>query len=106
LADETGLPIGVCHFPPGTSTWDKIEHRLFSCISQNWKGEPLLSYETIVQLIAATKTSPGLRVTCKLDKRSYRPGKVVTDKQMEEVQIKRNNFHGDWNYEITPRVKL
>jgi len=106
LADETGLPIRVCHFPPGTSKWNKIEHRLFSCISQNWKGEPLLSYETIVQLIAATKTSTGLRVTCKLDKRSYRPGKVVTDKQMEAVQIKRNNFHGDWNYEITPRVKL
>lgn len=106
LADETGIPIRVCHFPPGTSKWNKIEHRLFSCISQNWKGEPLLSYETIVQLIAATKTSTGLRVTCKLDKRSYRPGKVVTDKQMEALQIKRNTFHGDWNYEITPRVKL
>jgi hypothetical protein len=106
LADETGIPIRVCHFPPGTSKWNKIEHRLFSFISQNWKGEPLINYETIVQLIAATKTSTGLRVTCKLDKRSYRPGKVVTDKQMESIQIKRNKFHGDWNYEITPTVKL
>jgi hypothetical protein len=106
LANETGIPIRVCHFPPGTSKWNKIEHRLFSCISQNWKGEPLLSYETIVRLIAATKTSTGLRVTCKLDKRAYRPGKVVTDKQMESLQIKRNNFHGDWNYEITPKVAV
>ena len=106
LANETGIPIRVCHFPPGTSKWNKIEHRLFSCISQNWKGEPLISYETIVQLIAATKTSTGLRVTCKLDKRLYRPGKIVSDKQMESIQIKRNKFHGDWNYEITPNLKL
>jgi len=106
LADETGLPIWVCHFPPGTSKWNKIEHRLFSFISQNWKGEPLVNYETIVQLIAATKTSTGLRVTCKLDKRSYRPGKVVTDEQWESIRIQRNKFHGDWNYEILPRIKL
>jgi len=104
LADETGIPIRVCHFPPGTSKWNKIEHRLFSFISQNWKGEPLVSYETIVQLIAATKTSTGLRVTCKLDKRSYRPGLVVTDEQMKSIRIKRNKFHGDWNYEIFPRI--
>lgn len=106
LADETGIPIRVCHFPPGTSKWNKIEHRLFSCISQNWKGEPLVSYETIVKLIAATKTSTGLRVTCKLDKRSYRPGKIVTDEQFESINIKRNEFHGDWNYEIKPNIKL
>lgn len=103
LADETQLPISVCHFPPGTSKWNKIEHRLFSFISQNWKGEPLVSYETIVQLIAGTKTSTGLKVTCKLDKRKYKPGKTVTDEQMESIKIKRNKFHGDWNYEILPR---
>lgn len=103
LANETGMPIGVCHFPPGTSKWNKIEHRLFSFISQNWKGEPLINYQTIVQLIAATKTSTGLSVTCKLDRRRYHPGKVVSDEQMGSIQIKRNEFHGDWNYEILPR---
>lgn len=103
LADETRIPISVCHFPPGTSKWNKIEHRLFSFISQNWKGEPLISYETIVKLIAATKTSTGLMVTCKFDKRIYRPGKVVTDEQMRTIRIKRNKFHSDWNYEILPR---
>lgn len=106
LADETGMPIGVSHFPPGTSKWNKIEHRLFSFISQNWKGEPLLNYETIVQLIAGTKTSTGLRVTCKLDKRSYRPGKIVTDEQFKSIKLKKNKFHGDWNYEILPKIKL
>lgn len=103
LANETGMPIGVCHFPPGTSKWNKIEHRLFSFISQNWKGEPLINYQTIVQLIAATKTSAGLSVTCKLDRRRYHPGKVVSDEQMRSIQIKRNEFHGDWNYEILPK---
>lgn len=102
LANETGIPISLCHFPPGTSKWNKIEHRLFSFISQNWKGEPLISYETIVKLIAATKTTTGLRVSCKLDKRIYRPGKIVTDEQMKSIKIKRNKFHGDWNYEILP----
>ena len=106
LADETGMPIGVSHFPPGTSKWNKIEHRLFSFISQNWKGEPLINYETIVQLIAATKTSTGLSVTCKLDKRSYKSGKVVTDEKFKSISLKKNKFHGDWNYEILPRIKL
>lgn len=106
LADETGMPISVSHFPPGTSKWNKIEHRLFSFISQNWKGEPLINYETIVQLIAATKTSTGLHVTCKLDKRSYKPGKIVTDEQFKSIRLKKNKFHGDWNYEIFPRNKL
>jgi len=104
LADETKMPIMVSHFPPGTSKWNKVEHRFFSFISQNWKGEPLINYETIVQLIAATKTAAGLRVKCKPDKRKYKPGKIVTDEQMESIQIKRNVFHGDWNYEILPRA--
>lgn len=104
LADETGLPIKISHFPPGTSKWNKIEHRLFSFISKNWQGEPLINYETIVRLIAATKTSAGLRVACKLDKRKYRTGMKVTDRQMATVKIKRNDFHGDWNYQILPRT--
>lgn len=103
LADETEMPIGVSHFPPGTSKWNKIEHRLFSFITKNWQGEPLINYETIVRLIAATKTSTGLSVSCKLDKRKYRTGKKITDKQMQALKIVRNDFHGDWNYQILPR---
>lgn len=102
LANETCLPISVCHFPPGTSKWNKVEHRLFSFISQNWRGEPLISYETIVRLIAATKTSLGLRVNCKLDRRRYYPGRTVTDKQMASIRLTRDKFHGDWNYTISP----
>lgn len=104
-ADETHIPISVCHFPPGTSKWNKIEHRLFSFISQNWRGEPLINYETIVRLISATKTSTGLRVACKLDKRAYHPGRKVTNREMETVQLVRGTFHGDWNYTIIPRRK-
>lgn len=103
LADETRIPISVCHFPPGTSKWNKIEHRLFSFISQNWRGEPLVNYETIIRLITATKTSTGLRVDCKLDKRSYRLGRKITDQQMATVKLERDQFHGDWNYTIRPR---
>ncbi|MGK5090101.1 ISAzo13 family transposase [Bdellovibrionota bacterium FG-2] len=106
LADETLIPISVCHFPPGTSKWNKIEHRLFSFISQNWQGEPLINYETIIRLISATKTSTGLRVSCKLDKRMYRTGRKVTDAQMATVKLERDKFHGDWNYTISPRRKL
>ncbi|MEK7074605.1 MAG: ISAzo13 family transposase [Patescibacteria group bacterium] len=105
LADETRIPISVCHFPPGTSKWNKIEHRLFSFISQNWRGEPLVNYETIVKLISATKTSTGLRVACKLDKRSYRTGRKITAREMETVKLVRDTFHGDWNYTILPRRK-
>jgi hypothetical protein len=105
LADETRIPISVSHFPPGTSKWNKIEHRLFSFISQNWRGEPLINYETIIRLIAATKTSTGLRVACKLDKRSYQKGRKITDEQMATVKMVRNKFHGDWNYTIFPRRK-
>jgi len=103
LADQTGLSISVCHFPPGTSKWNKIEHHLFSFISSNWRGEPLLDYETIVNLISRTATATGLKVTCRLDRRKYPTGRKVTDEEMKRVNIKRNAFHGDWNYTIQPR---
>ena len=102
LADETGLSISVCHFPPGTSKWNKVEHRLFSFISSNWRGEPLLDYETIVNLIAHTTTAKGLQVTCRLDRRKYPTGRKVSDEEFEQVNLKRNSFHGDWNYIIHP----
>jgi len=102
LADKTKIPITVSHFPPGTSKWNKIEHRLFSFITKNWRGEPLINYETIVRLIAATRTSTGLRVSCKLDKRCYRPGRKITDEQMATIKLEHNRFHGDWNYTIIP----
>ncbi len=103
LADKTGLSIAVCHFPPGTSKWNKIEHRLFSFISSNWRGEPLRDYETIVKLISRTATAQGLKVTCRLDRRKYPTGRKVTDEEMKRVNLKRNKFHGDWNYTIRPR---
>ena len=103
LADETGLAIAVCHFPPGTSKWNKIEHRLFSFISSNWRGEPLRDYETIVQLIARTTTAKGLKVTCRLDRRKYPTGRKVTDEEMKRVNLERSKFHGDWNYTIRPQ---
>jgi len=103
LADETGLAITVCHFPPGTSKWNKIEHRLFSFISSNWRGEPLRDYETIVQLIARTTTAKGLKVTCRLDRRKYPTGRKVTDEEMKRVNLERSKFHGDWNYTIRPQ---
>jgi hypothetical protein len=103
LANETGLVIGVCHFPPGTSKWNKIEHRLFSFISSNWRGEPLRDYETIVQLIARTTTAKGLKVTCRLDRRKYPTGRKVTKEEMKRVNLERSTFHGDWNYTIRPQ---
>jgi hypothetical protein len=102
LADATGLAISVCHFPPGTSKWNKVEHRLFSFISSNWRGEPLRDYETIVNLIARTTTAKGLHVTCRLDRRKYPVGRKVTDADIARVHLKRNTFHGDWNYSIHP----
>jgi hypothetical protein len=102
LADESGLSIRVCHFPPGTSKWNKVEHRLFSFISSNWRGEPLMDYETIVNLIACTTTARGLRVICRLDRRKYRIGRKVTNQEFKKVNLKRNSFHGDWNYTICP----
>ena len=104
LADETGISITVCHFPPGTSKWNKIEHRLFSFISSNWRGEPLRDYETIVKLISRTATAKGLKVTCRLDRRKYPTGRKVTDEEMQSVNLERHKFHGDWNYTIRPRV--
>ena len=103
LADETGLRIAVCHFPPGTSKWNKIEHRLFSFISQNWRGKPLTSLQTIVSLIAATTTTTGLRVHSELDTAAYPSGIKVSAKELAQIKIRRDKFHGDWNYEIHPR---
>jgi hypothetical protein len=105
FADQTGRCISVCHFPPGTSKWNKIEHRLFSFISSNWRGEPLRDYETVVNLIAKTTTVKGLKVTCRLDRRKYPTGLEVTNAQMERVNLERNKFHGEWNYVIKPSVK-
>jgi hypothetical protein len=102
FADETGLSLSICHFPPGTSKWNKIEHRLFSFISSNWRGEPLRDYETIVNLIAKTTTAKGLKVTCRLDRRKYPTGRKVTDEEMKRVHVEPNRFHGEWNYVIKP----
>lgn len=104
FANETGLCVTICHFPPGTSKWNKIEHRLFSHITMNWKGEPLVSYETVVSLIGATKTRKGLKVTAVLDETQYKKGIKVTDEQLEGVNIIRHAFHGEWNYTINPIV--
>lgn len=106
LADETGLSISVCHFPPGTSKWNKVEHRLFSFISSNWRGEPLRDYETIVNLIARTTTAKGLQVICRLDRRKYPTGRKVTNKEFKLVNLERSTFHGDWNYIIHPSTRL
>lgn len=105
LADELQLPITVCHFPPGTSKWNKVEHRLFSFISTNWRGEPLTNYETIVRLIAATTTATGLQVTCTLDRRKYAVGKKISDAEMKALQIVKDKFHGEWNYTIHPHPR-
>ena len=103
LADETGLIISVCHFPPGTSKWNKIEHRLFAFITQNWRGKPLISHEVIVNLIAATTIRNGLCVQCKLDTNQYPIGIKVPDEEMELVNITKDKFHGEWNYTVSPR---
>ena len=103
LADETALSIEVCHFPPGTSKWNKVEHRLFSFISSNWRGQPLRDYETIVRLISATKTAKGLTVRCRLDRRKYPLGRTVTKEELASLRIVRSAFHGEWNYVIWPR---
>jgi hypothetical protein len=105
LADATKLTVRVSHLPPGTSKWNTIEHRLFSFISQNWRGEPLLSHATIVKLIASTRTSTGLKVRCILDTRRYPKEIKVTDERMATICLKPESFHGDWNYTIRPRGK-
>jgi hypothetical protein len=105
LADQTGLTIGVCHFPPGTSKWNKVEHRLFSFISLNWRAKPLISFETIVKLICSTRTSTGLKVYCQLDQNDYPTHIKVTDEQMKSIKLIPASFHGEWNYTIKPHKK-
>jgi Rhodopirellula transposase DDE domain len=105
LADQLKLPITVCHLPPGTSKWNKIEHRLFSFITINWRGKPLRSYRTIVQLIAATTTDTGLKVRAELDENKYPKGVKVSEAQLAAVNLSRHSFHGDWNYTISPKPK-
>jgi len=104
LADATGLAITVCHFPPGTSKWNKVEHRLFSFISQNWRGKPLLSYAVILSLIAATTTATGLTVESELDATRYPTGITISDEQMATLRLERQAFHGEWNYTIWPHA--
>ena len=104
LADETGLAIAVCHFPPGTSKWNKIEHRLFSFITQNWRGRPLVSYAVILSLIAATTTETGLSVESSLDTNTYPTGVKVTDAAMAALRLEPGPFHGEWNYTILPHT--
>ena len=106
LADETGLEVAVCHFPPGTSKWNKIEHRLFSAISQNWRGKPLISHEVAVNLIGATTTRTGLRVRSGLDTGLYPAGRTVSDGELDALYLRREPFHGEWNYSLLPRATL
>jgi Rhodopirellula transposase DDE domain len=102
LASTMGIPITVCHYPPGTSKWNKIEHRLFSFISMNWRGQPLVSYQTVVNLIAGTKTRSGLRVKAILDKRTYKKGQKISSEQLEQLKLKGHCFHPEWNYTLSP----
>ncbi len=102
FANETGLHVTICHFPPGTSKWNKIEHKLFSHITMNWQGKPLESYETIVNLIGATKTRTGLKVKAVLDEAQYQKGIRISDEELEGINILRHAFHGEWNYTIKP----
>ena len=104
LADELGLKLHVRHFPPGTSKWNKIEHRMFCHITENWRGRPLLSRMAVVELIAATRTSKGLALKAGLDESDYQTGKVVSDQEMNQLSIERCDFHGDWNYSLSPRT--
>jgi transposase len=103
FADEFRLTVNVSHFPPGTSKWNKVEHRLFCHITENWRGKPLRTFETVVQLIGHVRTTTGLRVKARLDKRKYPKGIVVTESQMEELALFKDRFHGEWNYQLRPR---
>ena len=103
LADQTGMIIEVCHYPPGTSKWNKIEHRLFCHITRNWRGVPLESHQVVVSLVGSTRTAEGLEVHCRVDENDYPKGRKISDAEMAKIKIKRNAFHGDWNYEIKPR---
>ena len=104
LADTIGLPINVCHLPPGTSKWNKIEHRMFSFITQNWRGQPLVSHETVVNLIGNTTTTTGLRIKAKLNRKKYQLGVKVSNAELSKVNLKPAKFHGDWNYTVTPNA--
>jgi hypothetical protein len=106
LADEIGVTITVCHFPPGTSKWNKIEHCMFSFISMNWRGKPLSSYETIIKLIGSTKTKKGLKIEARLDERDYETGIKILDKDMSQLKISLHELYPNWNYSIEPRVTL
>jgi hypothetical protein len=106
FSDREGLKIVVCHFPPGTSKWNKIEHRMFCHITQNWRGKPLISHEVIVSLIGATKTEAGLRIQAQLDEAKYSKGLKISDSEMESLNIETADFHGEWNYMISPRKEL
>ena len=103
FAEESGLRISVCHFPPGTSKWNKIEHRMFCSITENWRGRPLVSRAVVVNLIGHTTTQTGLAIRSELDENSYPTGRKVTDQQMESLAITREKFHGAWNYTLAPR---
>ena len=106
LAEETGLHISVCHFPPGTSKWHKIDHRMFAHITQNWRGRPLLTHEVIVNLIGSTATRTGLRIQAALDTKTDQTGIKVTHQEMEEINLTRGEFHGAWNYQLAPSEKI
>ena len=106
FSDESGLMIRVAHYPPGTSKWNKIEHRLFSHITTNWRGRPLQSHQVVVDLIASTKTKTGLKIYARLDPRTYERGRQVTDEEMASLKLQRAKFHGEWNYVIRPRFRL
>ena len=105
LSDQLDIGMRVCHYPPGTSKWNKVEHRLFSFISLNWKGEPLVSYETVVNLIGSTRTKKGLRVKAKLDKKQYETGRKMSDEEMDQLNIKYDKVNPQWNYTIYPRTQ-
>ena len=104
FANETGLIVNVSHFPPGTSKWNKIEHRLFAYISQNWRGKPLINHEVVVNLIANTTTGKGLKVKCSLDENEYPKGKKVTESELANILLEKAEFRGDWNYKIIPQI--
>jgi Rhodopirellula transposase DDE domain len=103
LADEIGLRMTVCHFPPGTSKWNKIEHRMFCHITENWRGRPLVSRAVVVNLIGSTRTKTGLKINAELDTNTYKTGLKVTDEEFATIKITKSKFHGDWNYTISPR---
>ncbi len=106
LATETGLKIKVCHFPPGTSKWNKIEHRMFCHITENWRGRPLVSREVVVNLIGNTTTKTGLNIQAKLDQNSYPIGQKISDDEFSRVNLRRARFQGNWNYSILPNLNL